>query len=270
MSMNSPNAFHATAAAVALSQLVFATAALGGGLNDTGQALCYDTSHASAICSVVVGGDDGANPRQDARYGREAQVATGTLAKVGGGAAGFDFTKIANNGSSLAASAALGSNSTDWACTKDNVTGLVWEVKTANGLRSQNHTYAWYFTGPSNGGEAGGLGVDTCGGTLSAVPYNSQCNTQNYVAAVNVAGLCGASDWRLPTRRELLSLMNSGASEPTVDTTYFPNSNSALWWTSTTFVAAPIDAWFVDFFSARSVSHGKTSALSVRLVRGGS
>ena len=73
-----------------------------------------------------------------------AKVIAGTVTKTSGATAGFDCTKVANNGSDLEASATLGLNATDWACTRDNVTGLLWEVKTTSGLRSQDHYYTWY------------------------------------------------------------------------------------------------------------------------------
>lgn len=38
-----------------------------------------------------------------------------------------NYTKIANNGSILPGDAQLGTQPTDWACTKDNKTGLMWE-----------------------------------------------------------------------------------------------------------------------------------------------
>lgn len=50
------------------------------------------------------------------------------------------YTKIANDGSALAATVALGTAPKSWACTRDETTGLVWEVKTPenkNGSRSQ-------------------------------------------------------------------------------------------------------------------------------------
>lgn len=112
-----------------LSTALLIPAIHAAGLNDTGQTSCYNAVDVSAACSAAVGGDAGTNPRQDARYGRDVQAAVGTLSKVGAGAAGFDFTKIANNGTTLPASAALGIATTSWACTKDNVTGLIWEVK---------------------------------------------------------------------------------------------------------------------------------------------
>lgn len=86
-------------------------------LNDTGQTSCYDSLGAVIACPSS-GTDDG-------RYGRDAAASVGQLGKVGVGAAGFDFSKIANDGSVLPANATLGSSTTDWACTRDNVTGLI-------------------------------------------------------------------------------------------------------------------------------------------------
>ena len=257
-----------------LSALLALTAASGHAqtkpLNDTGQTLCYNAADAPVACSAAVSGDAGVNPRQDARYGRDAQAAAGQLTKIGAGAAGFDYSKIANNGSTLAASATLGTATTDWACTKDNVTGLIWEVKTTSGLRSVSHTYTWYSTNATtNGGNAGALGTNTCGGTLAA--YSNQCNTQNYVAAVNAAALCGATDWRLPSRRELLTIVHAGATNPSIDGTYFPNTSATNFhWTSATFTAYPVNAWWVGFFDGYSPAGNKSSEVDVvRLVRGG-
>ena len=259
-----------------LLSALFALAAASGHaqtkpLNDTGQTLCYNAADAPVACSAAVGGDAGVNPRQDARYGRDAQAAAGSLTKIGAGAAGFDFSKIASNGSTLGASATLGTATTDWACTKDNVTGLIWEVKTTGGLRSVSHTYTWYSTNAAtNGGNAGDLGTNTCGGTLAA--YSNQCNTQNYVAAVNAAALCGATDWRLPSRRELLTLVHAGAASPSIDGTYFPNTSATNWhWTSATYAAYPVDARVVHFLDGGSNAINKSGdyIVVVRLVRGG-
>ncbi len=246
--------------------------------NDTGQAQCFNASDVAVPCSAAVGGDAGVNPRQDGRYGRDPAAAAGQLGKTGAGSAGFDYTKIANNGNVLLANAALGSGLTDWACTRDNVTKLVWEVKTPpvpSGLRS-GHTYSWYSTDDTkNGGSAGrgSVGVDTCNGTL--FNYGNKCNTQNYVAAVNAAGLCGKTDWRLPERNELLTLVHSGQISPaTIDPTYFPNTAPVFYWSRNTAVGAVGNAWSVNFGDgifgpASSSTSGKGSTFLVRLVRTG-
>jgi len=108
-------------------------------LNDTGIDRCADgLADINRVCPVA------GYPGQDGDFGRDAAARAGTLLKAGGGAAGFDFTKIANNGSVLPASAVRGSEPNDWACTRDNVTGLIWEVKNLGGLRDSRNIYAWY------------------------------------------------------------------------------------------------------------------------------
>lgn len=243
-----------------------------GLLNDTGLTQCDNGSNVLETCTLGNTGDTSAMPRQDARFGRDAAQGVGQLpAKTGAGAAGFDFTKIAHNGTALPASAAQGTNPTDWACTRDNVTGLVWEVKTTSGLRSSAHTYTWYSTASNNGGNAGSVGTNTCGSTLSAMPYNNQCNTANYVAAVNTAGLCGASDWRLPTRRELHSIVHYGSSTvPVVDEGYIIAIQSTNpYWTSDTSTPSPASAWTVRFRNGTSNAFDKSNLYHVSLVRSG-
>ena len=262
-------ALHALAAAALLALLPLTLLAQTHPLNDTGQISCYNDSNNAVVCDATTTGNTGTRPHQDGRYGRDVASPT----KVGAGAAGFDFTKIANDGSPLLASVALGTGSGDWACTRDNVTGLTWEVKTTGGLRSSDHLYTWYFTA-NNGGTAGNVGTGTsCGNTLSA--YSNQCNTSNYIAAINAAVLCGATDWRLPTRRELLSIVHNGLSSgPLVDATYFPNTLSNVYWSRDTSMQSTSNAWTVRFDSGVGIGTGTSSknssaGLFVRLVRGG-
>ena len=234
-------------------------AAQAVGLNDTGQTLCHSSTGAVVPCA---GGQDG-------RYGRDAAAAAGTLPKTGAGVAGYDYTKIANNGSTLAASATLGSNSTDWACTRDNLTELTWEMKTAgvSDLRYSGHTYTWYSTAANNGGTAGSLGTNTCNGTLAL--YANQCNTANYVVAVNAVALCGHSDWRLPSLKELQSLANSSAGNPAIDATYFSNTQGNFYWSASNYAAGSGFAWYVDFNVGGSNVSLKSAGHYVRLVRAG-
>ena len=91
-----------------VAAVLMSVSALAVGLNDTGQTKCYDGGGGAVSCSSTAGGDGSATPRQDARYGRDAAAAALQLVKVGAGSAGFDYTKIANNGGTLAATAALG------------------------------------------------------------------------------------------------------------------------------------------------------------------
>lgn len=249
------------------------------GLNDTGQTLCYDGGGGGVSCSSTVGGDGSATPRQDARYGRDAAAAALQLVKVGAGSVGFDYTKIANNGSTLAANAALGNLPGEWACTKDNVTGLTWEVKTMTGLRTNNYRYLWYSTDATrNGGNPGtfsSVGTpDTCGGTQGVIaPNGNPCNTQNFVNAVNAIGLCGRTDWRLPTQGEITSVMHFGKTDHIqVDDVYFPNTlaNSYLWTGSTNALDVGQIRAINNFQgSARVTTKSEYTQFYVRLVRDG-
>lgn len=249
--------------------LLFPAFAHTASLNDTGQDTCYDGSTMVA-CSDANSGDAATYPRQDGRFGRDAAAAAGQLTKAGGGAKGFDYSKIANNGSVLSASATLGSGLTNWACTRDNVTGLIWEIKTATNtdLRYSGHSYTWYNSNPlTNGGSVGNTGSNTCNATLPG----SLCNTEAYVTAVNAgSGLCSATDWRMPTRRELLSIMHNGAYDPPIDTAYFPGTLINYWSADGYF--DPDKAWVVVFDgSGGTWVADKTydNYIHVRLVRGG-
>ncbi len=248
---------------------VIVAPAHAAGLPDTGQDTCYDDTVADSVFAsdpASIARDAGTHPRQDCRYGHDAAAAAGALTKTGAGAHGFDYTKIANDGAVLGAGAALGSAAGAWACTRDNITGLTWEVKTTSGLRSNNNTYTWFISdGNNNGGNAGVTGVNTCNGTL---PGN-HCNTEAYVNAVNTAGLCNATDWRLPTQRELSTLVDADGSSPAIDSTYFPNTPALGFWSGSSYVPLPSDAWSVDFYGGDTGGSSKSYDSYVRLVRGG-
>jgi len=245
-----------TAALLCVSQ------ANAAGLNDTGITDCFNDA---GVVSSSVAADGGTHPRQDCRYGRDAAAAAGNLPKVGGGSKGFDFTKIANNGSALPASATLGSDPNDWACTRDNVTGLIWEVKTTSGLRSMSHSYTWYSSNSAtNGGSAGTVS----GGSCHTV---GRCDTEKFVADVNSAGLCGANDWRMPDRQELVSIVDYSRPYPgpTLDTTYFPNTHASFFWSASAYADGSDFAWLVHFYYGYAYGSSKYYNYQVRLVRAG-
>ncbi|WGZ94423.1 MAG: DUF1566 domain-containing protein [Candidatus Thiothrix putei] len=163
---------------------------------------------------------------QDGHVGRDV-----THRDDSDGYAGFSFTKIDKNGKRLSSTAE------QWSCVKDNVTGLVWEVKTDDGgLHDKDWTYSWYEPDSrKNGGYAGKQNGGECGST-------SQCDTHAYVQAVNTNGWCGAKGWRMPTSRELRSIavMNPGQLPPprfegSLDRHYFPDASNTfdhIYWSS--------------------------------------
>jgi len=232
-----------------------------GLLNDTGIQFCGAATNGNGTCT-------GSSPQgQDAYYGRDALAAAGQLTKIGGGNAGFDYTKISNSGQPLPASATLGSAANDWACTRDNVTGLIWEVKVNNAAqaRHMDHRYTWYNTSSPDGNPGVVGSTSSCGNTLGG----NACNTQSYTQAVNAARLCGASDWRMPTRKELQGIVDYGRFAPAIDGTYFVNTASSEFWSGSPGAYFPGSAWDVGFDDGFVDYVDWISTVRARLVRGG-
>jgi len=102
-------------------------------------------------------------------------------------------------------------------------------------------------------------------------PFNGATSTGTWEQALTYCeGLsyAGYSDWRLPNRRELFSIVKFEGAAPLINTTYFLNTQGC-YWTSTTFVPGTSAAVFVAFGGGYVVADGKTNACYVRPVRGG-
>jgi hypothetical protein len=248
-----PHLLAVTAALLALPTLA------AGPLNDTGITFCG--AYPRGISAPCLGTEPAG---QDAHYGRDAAAARGILVKKGGGEAGFDYTKIANDGSDLPADAILGDGSGDWGCSRDNVTGLTWEVKTDDGgLRDKDWTYTWYDSVHNYLGNPG----KASGTTNCKTP--GRCDTEKFVHDVNVAGLCGHADWRMPDLEELYGLANKGRSNPAIDPTYFPNTIASFFWSGSPVASDSSGAWLVHFGDGVDYWYYRDYAYYVRLVRAG-
>lgn len=227
-----------------------------GRLPDTGitASQCYSAG-SNALVSCTSAAAIALNSQQDGMVGRD--VANNDDAD---GKAGFSYTKIGADGRTLPASA------TAWSCVKDNITGLIWEVKTADGgLRDRTRTYTNYDSTTSL--QLGGTSTPT------QAQINAASNSVGFKNAVNIAGLCGATDWRLPTADELQSIVDYGVPYPgpTIDAAWFPNTVGNSFWSSSPYVDVASFAWFVsfDYGVVYNFGPGRSGALPVRLVRAG-
>lgn len=180
------------------------------------------------------------------------------------GHAGFSFTKLDSSGAALA-DQAQDYATNPWSCVKDEVTGLIWAVKTTTGLHDSTYTYSWYNTDAATNGGADG----TQNPFFGSCDDNHDCNTTSYVDWVNSQGLCGATDWRVPSVKELLSIVSYNAAGTTaIDSTFFPNTaTDRTFWTSTPVSEASTEAWSVHFQYGYTAKSAKSSTLYVRLVR---
>ena len=182
-----------------------------------------------------------------------------SLPALGAGEAGFDFTALDASGQPTATT----SGNTPHPCVRDNLTGLVWEVKTADGgLHDQKWRYSWYDSVHNYGGAPGTVSHGSC-------KTPGRCDTEKYVADVQATALCAFTDWRMPTVNELDGIVHAGRNSPSIDPIYFPNTKSSYFWSGSPGAGAPNDAWVVNFGYGNVDSNYRINGFQVRLVRGG-
>lgn len=88
-----------------------------------------------------------------------------------------------------------------------------------------------------------------------------------YCLKASTATALGGTGWRLPTVKELLTLIDASQTiEKRLDRSAFPQT-TAQYWSSTASLEDPADAWLVNFDSGNAGTHGNTSMFSVRCVR---
>jgi hypothetical protein len=123
---------------------------------------------------------------------------------------------------------------------EDNSTGLTWQKQDFGGI------FNWY--------EASG----TYDATYNPSPLNL-CGS---------VMLGGHTDWRLPNKSELMSIVDYSMYYPAIKTSYFPDTKAANYWTITSNAALPDVAWIVNFSDGGIYDNDKSASGYVRCVRG--
>ena len=108
----------------------------------------------------------------------------------------------------------------------------------------------------------------TCSGSSQAYTWS---------AALQVAegyAFSGYSDWRVPNKNELASIVELACYNPAINTLAFPNAQTNAVWSSspdanTSGDYGPIYAWYVGFGNGYVWPDSKIQTFHVRLVRGG-
>lgn len=147
------------------------------------------------------------------------------------------YTKLDAAGNDLDNSAA------SWTMVRDDVTGLIWEVKTDDsGIHDKDKVYTWQ-------------------------------NAQDvFIVQLNSDNFGGHADWRLPTVKELSALFRADAYLPVINTAYFPHTVSSKYWSSTIYAFNTQLVWIVGFNYGYTNVGDKSSSYHenyVRAVRGG-
>jgi len=110
-------------------------------------------------------------------------------------------------------------------------------------------------------------------GASAAGCATGAATTATWAAALTAARsstFAGFSDWRLPNKQELESLVDTTCYAPATNDTVFPGTVSNWTWTSTTWDGGSAFAWAILFLNGYSNADPKTTgSYAIRLVRGG-
>ncbi|QTA82764.1 LVIVD repeat-containing protein, DUF1566 [Desulfonema limicola] len=199
---------------LALSICLLPLFALGFPIPDTGQTKCYDNE------KEIPCPNEG-----EPFYGQDANYTINPMS----------YTKLDASGNDLP------DDATDWVMVRDNVTGLIWEVKTDDdSIHDKDNQYTW------------------------------QESNNVFVTKLNTDNFGENSDWRLPSREELRTIIdyNIPSPGPTINKKYFPNTISSSYWSSSINADDEEEAWSIFYRYGDGSSSGKSNTRYARAVRG--
>ncbi|WP_406828651.1 DUF1566 domain-containing protein [Microbulbifer sp. ARAS458-1] len=155
-----------------------------------------------------------------------------------------------------------------WACIEDLESGLVWEVKRPGSghAHSADSSYSWFDPESDTNSDANGQGQCYLDGALTS---GADCNSRAFADRVRAEGLCGRSNWRVPSADELHTLVEQQAAGQYRHTGngVFPSieaKGGTPYWSADG--ADAQTAWALDFTSGEAVATPPSTALNLRLV----
>jgi hypothetical protein len=128
---------------------------------------------------------------------------------------------------------------------------------------------AYANTGPCTYMVKAGAATDSLTGlTWETDPTDATYTPGN--AATHCNGLMldgnGPGVWRVPTLRELQTIVHEGNANPAIDTNTFTIGSDPICWSSTPVAAAPGNLWGVQFTDGAVLTYGTTDMHAVRCV----
>ena len=150
----------------------------------------------------------------------------------------MSFTKLDERGKELDATKSWA----DGHCmTRDNNTGLIWEVKSLvdGALNHVDDKYSW------------------------------EDAQRIYITKLNREHYCSFNDWRIPNKDELRSIIDYSRTEPAIDLDFFPNMPSDFFWTNIIYQMQPVFGWVIFTGLGSATANSLGSRRRVIAVRGG-
>lgn len=103
----------------------------------------------------------------------------------------------------------------------------------------------------------------TCTGAASTFTW------QNALGEAQSHNFAGHSDWRLPNKNELASLVEQRCVSPAINSEIFPSTPTGSFWSSSPYAYGSNGAWLVGFGNGNVYDGSKGNYYPVRLVRAG-
>lgn len=152
----------------------------------------------------------------------------------------------------------LSDDADNWACVYDSKTQLLWE--SSIGI-SHNLRYRW---SESSAKDESPEHCPYFAGNMEDKIEN--CTTSLRVGVANSTQLCGSSSWQLPSISEFETIIVPDKYNPSINTPYFPYTQSDYYWTREGFAYSEFNAWAVNFSIGKVNDVNKAEFIFVRLV----